>query len=81
MAATEIYFKTEYTDDQDLEIEGVKHKNSGNTEHIHYRLRYLFSELPFASSFCFLSLQTRISTHSLAHFLLTNITTFIYNIK
>ena len=42
MAATEIYFKTEYTNDQDLEIEDVKHKISGNTEHIDYRLRYLF---------------------------------------
>ena len=41
MAATEIYFKTEYTDDQDLEIEDVKGRIIGNTDehkHIDYRL-------------------------------------------
>ena len=62
MAATEIYFKTEYTDDQDLEIEDVKHQIIGNTDehkHIDYRLRYLLYELPAALLFSILFLTNR----------------------
>ena len=55
MAATdflnaEILFKTEFTDDQDLEIKDVKHNIIGNSDahkQLDYRLKYFFYGLCF----------------------------------